>query len=55
MTAVLTVLFAALCVMLWREAVVAHRECDDDNAGVFLAVGSLFAYGALVVSGIGGL
>lgn len=55
MTVFVSVLFGVLCVLLWREAVVAHRVCDDDNAGVFLAVGSLFAWGALAVSGIGGL
>lgn len=52
---VATVVFAVLSLLLWREALVAHRLRDDDNAGVFVAVGALFAWGALAVSGIAGL
>lgn len=56
MTVAATVLFALVCLLLWHEALVEHRrDRDSDMSGVFVAVGSLFGYGALLTSGVAGL
>lgn len=56
MTVAATVLFALVCLLLWHEALVEHRrDRDSDMSGVFVAIGSLCAYGALLTSGVAGL
>lgn len=56
LTVLATVVLGAVWLGLWHEAWLAHRrDRHGDDSGVFIAAGSLFAYGAMLTSGIGGL